>query len=162
MSEKTSSAFSLRAVTSLTLTLSFLVVAASSCALFCMKRLELTSILGVSRTDWTILHSVLGCLFLAVLVVHILVNLRSLGQYIRKAFTSARGGTLEMLIAVVLVAGLTATAMLGLPPASWIAKRPSEMNPSALPAADTQDLQDELYDPANDSGATESYATPEQ
>jgi succinate dehydrogenase/fumarate reductase cytochrome b subunit len=153
--------FSLRAMISLTLTFSFLIVAASSCALFCMKRLGQTSMLGVARSDWAILHSVLGCFFLAALMVHVLINIKALIQYFRKGLTAARSGMVELLLALLLVAAFTATAMLDVPPARWITKRPPEITKDLTPLPAPQP-QSEPYDPTNDSGAAETHATPEE
>ncbi len=167
MAESKPSKFNLRAMVSLTLVMSFLIVAASSCALFCMKRLGTKAFLGLPASDWRILHSVLGCFFLAALVVHVLIHLKALVRYVGKAFGKGRGGGLELILALILVAGLTTTAMLDVPPASWLAKRPAA---KAAPKPSSQETTIEIeiegeaepYDPANDTGATETHATPEQ
>ncbi len=75
---------------------------------------------GLDRHGWQAIHLTAGILFLIVAVWHIIIHLSVIKNLTFGASPSARGHSSELFVMLAVVALFLVTAILNLPPSSWL------------------------------------------
>ncbi|HUU09415.1 MAG TPA: DUF4405 domain-containing protein [Phycisphaerae bacterium] len=117
--------FSLRGFTSFAVTLFFLVLIASGAVLYAAPRGRDANwsgwqVMNLLRTEWVALHVLTGCAFVVFGTIHLVLNWRPLWHYVHVKAEARIPLWKELLLAVVLIAVLSAGAILRFPPMATV------------------------------------------
>ncbi|MFZ5833141.1 MAG: DUF4405 domain-containing protein [Planctomycetota bacterium] len=107
--------------TSLFLTLAFLVLSVSGTILYFSPRGRMANwsgwtLFGLSKEGWALLHINLALIFLFMALLHLIFNWNVFWRYIKKRGSAALNLKAEMLLALLLAAGLTVGSIYEVPP----------------------------------------------
>jgi hypothetical protein len=119
-----SNRFSLRALVSFTILISFVVIVVSGLALYIKPQGKVASwqswrVLGLTKGGWESLHTLTCVTFLIFVVLHIVLNWRSITSYLRNSVESGLNNLLEAGVALVIVLLVVLSSLLGLPPINY-------------------------------------------
>jgi hypothetical protein len=136
----TTSRFQWRALTSVLMTLGFLLLAVSGTVLFLSPPGRVANwtnwtMLGLRKSDWGGLHIWFGTLFLAMTALHVFFNWRPLVSYFKNRVTRSIGFRKEWAVATVLCVGVFAGTRAGVPPFSTLLAWNEEVKESWEPAS---------------------------
>jgi len=120
--------FSVRGLTSLVLTLSFLLMVVSGVVLYGLPRgyrggQEEAAMWGLDGRDWAAVHITESLLFTVAAVVHVVLNWKVFWGYIHRKAGGGLNLKWELLIAVVLVAALAVATVYRVWPVSGLLQR---------------------------------------
>jgi hypothetical protein len=118
--------FKLKPFISFLTTFSFLALAFSGFILYLRPEGSLARwvgwrALGLDKSVWEGMHLIFCVLFVLAAVVHLTLNFKAIIAYLKTGINNGRKNILEMAAALLLVGLLLLTALLQVPPASWLA-----------------------------------------
>lgn len=125
-----------RKTVSLTTFLAFVVLAVSGTVLYVVPQGRVAnwagwSLAGLSKDDWGGLHIATALLFLVAGVWHTVLNWKLIVTYLRDRANRLRVLTPDFLAALVVTGAVSATALLGVPPLSWVLDLNASLKDSA-------------------------------
>jgi len=125
MNDKTSSSFQWRALTSVLMTLGFLLLAVSGSVLFLSPPGRVANwtnwtMLGLRKSDWSGLHIWFGTLFLSMSALHVFFNWRPLISYFKNRATRSVGFRKEWAVAAGICVVVFGGTRAGIPPFSTL------------------------------------------
>jgi hypothetical protein len=115
----------LRKVTSLTAFLAFIVMVVTGIVLYVVPQGRVAywaewRFLGGTKETWGALHILIGLLFLAAGILHIVLNWKPMVSYMKDRARQVKVFTPSFTVALLLTALFTAGAVADLPPFSWV------------------------------------------
>ncbi len=125
-----------RKTVSLTTFLAFVVLAVSGTVLYVVPQGRVAnwagwSLAGLSKDDWGGLHIATALLFLVAGVWHTVLNWKLIVTYLRDRANRLRVLTPDFLAALVVTVAVSVTALLGVPPLSWVLDLNASLRDSA-------------------------------
>ncbi len=90
--------------------------------------------LGLEKSRWEALHLILCSFFVLTAVLHLILNFRAVLIYLSSGIEKTRKNLAEMALAFFLVVVLMLTALINVPPSSWLAQGRASFknNPASL------------------------------
>ena len=144
-----------RAMTSVLIAASFLLLLISGAVLFISPPGRVANwsdwrVIGLTKHEWSGVHSVFAAVFVLMAVFHLVFNLRPLMNYFRDRFSRRLGWRWEWVVALALCVGVFAGAQMRVPPFSTVLNFGERMKrswedtraPAPLPHAELLNLKE--------------------